>query len=1003
MAQLAIAALGSAIGGSLITGTVLGLSGATIGYLGGSLLASALIKGPNSEGPRLGDLRVNGSEYGAPIPWLAGGPRIAGQIAWASDLREIANTQKVGKGGGSKVTNFVYEVDLLILLTENELEGIGRIWLNGEMIYNGTVKEGVWNAITFYSGSPSQLPDPTYEAAVGAGNAPAYRGRGYVVIQGLQLGTSGQIPNLTFERGIPQPPSCNFQDFSLNEHPVAVGVPTNFLGCVPGVVGSAGSFSGNNTSGLRLGTTKEVASLGPGDVTMAMWLYYDRDAYDFNYVIFSNRDGTGINPGQYFDMFFDTGKIRMTSRQLGNNDWTVEGLTASSIPIREWFHFAFTSKQEDVRRFRMFINGVLDVEWVKPNDTDPVPPPFLANTEIGMLGNADFGTLGWPGLIDEFFIESTALWTSSFTPPTTRHTVTTATQIYIPFSAVDTFTTATDTLEETTAALLTRAGYAADEFDVSALAPITQPVRGIALGQVAPTRGALEALQTGFLYEPAKSDKIYIRPRATTPVADIPFTELGASTDSANSDEPLPLTIGNELEIPAQVSLSYHNMLADYNIATEHSDRLITGQLTNQVTQLGLGLLPSEAKGVADALLIDQIASLTRTTLRLPLKYAFIEPGDVFTVTNQDGRQYRLRSITKRDTLTIIDHECVVDDAGALTSSRITSNEYALTETVRQIAPTVWETMDIPLLRDADNQAGFYVALAPSRAAPADEWNGAAYVRSWAADAFVQLFNSADAATMGGCTSTLGDFTGGSGRFDESNALNVVVIGELASTTRADMLDDLGLNAALVGSEIIRFRLAEFIGLVVGRNEYRLSGLLRGQRGTEQHIGTHASGERFVLLNTSLRRVLNQISEIGVPSQVKAVTLNTLLSAVGAVEFTDTGVALKPFSVANLRALANGTDLVLTWNRRTRLSYRYGGIIGASVPLGEASEAYRIDVYAGAALVRTGTATDGTFTYTAAQIAADGFASTNPVTFVVRQVSEIVGPGFPATVESTAP
>jgi hypothetical protein len=311
--------------------------------------------------------------------------------------------------------------------------------------------------------------------------------------------------------------------------------------------------------------------------------------------------------------------------------------------------------------------------------------------------------------------------------------------------------------------------------------------------------------------------------------------------------------------------------------------------------------------------------------------------------------------------------------------------------------------MDIPLLRDADNQAGFYFALAPNRAIPEDQWDGAVAVRSWSADAFENLFTSGDVCVMGVCTTTLGDFDGGSGRFDEGHTLTVRVTGELASTTRADMLDDLSINAALVGSEILRFRLAELLGTVDGENEYRLSGFVRGQRGTEQHIGTHVAAERFVLLNASLRRVLNQNSEIGVASEVKAVTLNTLLSAVTAEAFTDTGVALMPFSVAGLRALADGADIVLTWNRRTRLSYRYGGTVGASVPLGEATEAYRIDVYDGATLVNTYTATDGTYTYAAADIASDGFTSGDPITFVVRQLSEIVGPGFPATIERDAP
>jgi hypothetical protein len=206
MAQLVVAAAGAAIGGSLITGTVLGMTGASLGWMAGSMLGSALFsKGQHQQGPTLDDLRVAGTEYGQTIPWVAGSPRIAGQIVWASDRREIANTQKVGKGGGgSKVTTYTYEVDLLILLTENQIAGVSRIWSNGELVWNGTTtKDGVWSDLTIYTGASDQLPDPIYEAAVGVGNAPAYRGRGYVVIQSLQLGSSGAIPNLTFEVEFP--------------------------------------------------------------------------------------------------------------------------------------------------------------------------------------------------------------------------------------------------------------------------------------------------------------------------------------------------------------------------------------------------------------------------------------------------------------------------------------------------------------------------------------------------------------------------------------------------------------------------------------------------------------------------------------------------------------------------------------------------------------------------------------------------------------------------------
>jgi hypothetical protein len=953
-----------------------------LGAVIGGALGAATTKTPGQTGPRLGDLRVQGTEYGQAIPWVAGEPRLAGQVVWASDRREIANTEKVGKGGGQKVTTFTYEVDLLIVLTENVTTGVSRAWLNGELIVNRTtVKAGVWTGFTVYTGEEDQLPDPTYEAAVGVGNAPAYRGRTSVMIRGLQLGQGGQIGNLTWEVGAFFGQNteyaflANYENNYTDESQYAIvptisDYPPTFEYTRPtgkfGVgVGGVGSFSNSNDAAISYVNSAYAVPSGD-DFTLGMWVRVNATPTG-NFLVMLRNTASGVA----------TCSVQAQPTVIRFD--APSNLTAdAAFTLHQW-HFVAVSRNSNLLKY--FFDGVL------VSSASTAGTMLSGINEIRVLGNLTPDRHADATLDGIFFVNGTDLYPSAFDPPTE------------PFTAFNTFAPLPDTIDE----LMQRCGYSPDECDTSGLDSITRPVRGMALGQVTNTRSVLETLQTAFFYEPSKSDKIYFRQRPLDAIVSIPFDDLGAAPDAVNDEEPLALIVGNEMEVPAQVSLSYANTLSDYNVATEHSDRLLTGQETNQVVQIGLGMLPPEAKGVVDALLFDQIASLTRGTIRLPLKYAYLEPGDVFTATNQDGRQYRLRSQTKRDNLTIIEHECTLDDATALISSQITSGDYALTEDVRQIAPTIWEAMDIPILRDGDNQAGFYFALAPDRAAPEDEWPGAVAVRSWSADAFEQLFTSGDACVMGACTTTLGDFDGGSGRFDEGHTLTVRVTGELASTTRADMLEDLSLNAALVGSEVLRFRLAELLGAVDGENEYRLSGFVRGQRGTEQHIGTHVAAERFVLLNNSLRRVLNQNSEIGVVCEVKAVTLNTLLSAVTAEDFTDTGVALMPFSVAGLRALADGSDIVLTWNRRTRLSYRYGGTVGASVPLGEAAEAYRIDVYDGATLINTYTATDGTYTYAAADITADGFTTGDPITFVVRQLSEIVGPGFPATIERDAP
>lgn len=219
MAQLVIAAAGAAIGGlTLGTGVIagIGLTGTAIGWAVGSVVGSMFGPKQKGEGPRLNDLTVTSSAYGTPIPYVLGSPRLAGQIIWASNKREIATTTEQGKGGGggSEYTSYTYEVDALILLTDNVVPGISRIWQNGDLAWNKSASADPatiaasdtapeWRRITFYDGNPAQLPDPTYEAAVGSPNALAYRGRGSVFIEGWQLGSSGQIHNETFEIGRP--------------------------------------------------------------------------------------------------------------------------------------------------------------------------------------------------------------------------------------------------------------------------------------------------------------------------------------------------------------------------------------------------------------------------------------------------------------------------------------------------------------------------------------------------------------------------------------------------------------------------------------------------------------------------------------------------------------------------------------------------------------------------------------------------------------------------------
>jgi len=133
---------GSALGGALLPGgiSLLGgaaLSGAQIGGALGALVGSeidaALSPGRTVQrsGPRLSDVNIQASTEGAAIPRLFGRVRVAGQVIWASRVRETASTSKThggGKGAPSVTvsqTDYSYSISFAVGLCEGDAAGPG--------------------------------------------------------------------------------------------------------------------------------------------------------------------------------------------------------------------------------------------------------------------------------------------------------------------------------------------------------------------------------------------------------------------------------------------------------------------------------------------------------------------------------------------------------------------------------------------------------------------------------------------------------------------------------------------------------------------------------------------------------------------------------------------------------------------------------------------------------------------------------------------------------------
>lgn len=313
-----------------------------------------------------------------------------------------------------------------------------------------------------------------------------------------------------------------------------------------------------------------------------------------------------------------------------------------------------------------------------------------------------------------------------------------------------------------------------------------------------------------------------------------------------------------------------------------------------------------------------------------------------------------------------------------------------MVQIVRLPGGTFLHLMDLPLLVPEDDGPGFYAAGGSWRPG----WTGAILHRSTDGGTnYDRVAELVDNAVQG--TAQSGLWAGARAElWDEVSIVTVSLLNQadtLETVTKDAILG--GANAAVIGDEVVQFRNAELVGPAT----YKLTGFLRGRKGTEDRIAAATGNVRFVMLTTGdVVRVRETLADIGQPRQWKAVSFGETLTATPAVTFTDTGRSVKPYAVAHLRGARNaGGDLAVSWVRRTRLDGAW--LASVDVPLGEEFEAYQVEVLTGAGAVkRTIESTAPGVTYTAVDQAADFGSAQGTVRVRVYQMSARVGRGLPA-------
>jgi hypothetical protein len=387
-----------------------------------------------------------------------------------------------------------------------------------------------------------------------------------------------------------------------------------------------------------------------------------------------------------------------------------------------------------------------------------------------------------------------------------------------------------------------------------------------------------------------------------------------------------------------------------------------------------------EAQARADALLEENWNGRERLSITLPPSLLRLEPGDV--VQRDDASFWHVRRLGDGAARAI---DAVSFDF-ATYDAPVFAGRYGRFAGEAVAGAPLFRMLDLATSRGSADPG-------PWVAATAAPWPGTLNLFEQNANGVFAFNRSVEQrATIGETLSALP--AGLVGRFDYRATLDIRLFhGALQSASNARVLD--GANAVAIGTDATGYELLQFTtATLIGAATYRLSGLLRAQDGSlAEMLSSRPAGQDFVLLNGAVLPARLSLAEALIAQSWKCgpAKLDPAHPFYASSALAATSRSLRCLAPAHLTGWRSGDDVVFRWIRRTRSDGDSWDVV--DVPLGEESESYVVEILDGAIVKRAATVATSTFTYTAAQIAAD--FGTLPTSFTVRvaQVSPVVGAG----------
>jgi len=465
-----------------------------------------------------------------------------------------------------------------------------------------------------------------------------------------------------------------------------------------------------------------------------------------------------------------------------------------------------------------------------------------------------------------------------------------------------------------------------------ALAGEVSGVAALAVGGFAASGGSVRAVlemlgQAGGAWFAPSGAGLVMRDAAGTSVAvaDEGFAVSGKGVRRARAVAAIET-------VPRTVTVGYYDAARDYQAGVQRARRPGAGVRDERV-EVPAVLDAGAAKTVAEAMLARAEAGRVHRTVAAGFGAMAIAPGACVTVAGEAG-VWRVADVSIEGMVTTLGLVPLV--AASLPATATSGRVSGAVDAV--VGATILRAFEVPGLEETSLRAPRMTVVAAGSGAA---WRQAALLYSVDDGvSWVAAGATAAPAVLGtivvvasGAPATL---------VDRRGAFEIILAHadmELGDADAAAL--DRGVNLALIGDELVQFARAD----PLGGARWRLSGLLRGRRGSEAAAGTQAVGDRFVLIEAETARAFD------LPVSVLGREVRVMASGVGDATPVETRCVMRGASVVppspvhfGWRGEADGGATV-RWTRRSRAGWRW--IDGVDAPLAEESEAYRVRLTTG--------------------------------------------------------